>query len=640
MAYYKAEYATNIMYIIQSNVSNYIYATGICESIILPSNLTQYFPITITNQTMNNITILDDELNILTTLAQQETITTYPVIGGLKWGFEMGGQSNLDYLKTDGTNSMTGNLNMNSNKIINVLDPTLAQDGATKNYVDSKIILPSNKFTFPSATDDSGGYAWKDFLAIPSGITVFEFYNLPSGFYACTTLNLPLILRGILPTEDGYLTCYSFENGAGGIWNKRYSWYSTDANESTVYVASIVNGGWSTWQMQSPFLTSGVNPMLGNIDMNSNRIVNLQDPTFSSDGATKNYVDDRAYLFVDRFPPVDMNGLLVPAPFVVTSNNNAPSAWAAFSGVDFQDWLCSSPVSSWAQIIGDFRFVLKRLVIRGGGTGTITQWTLAGFNDAGGNFVVLADHNSPGGGNITIGTKLTIIIQNNTLAFSGYRFSCIDGTGTVSINYIGLYNGISNVDVYGDNIMKGALNMNNKKINNVFYPADLGDATNKDYVDTLLKKCLNGYIPLLEGNTSRLGFIASAGGAIINNYNPYGAFNSLNADGVNGSWVVATTTGWLQIKCPESIIIWRVGIKGRAIPGRNITAWNIQGSNDGTVFTNLITSTTTLLGSATAPSFFDISTTTAYSYYRLNITASVGATDVGIQVFQIYTYCQ
>lgn len=395
--------------------------------------------------------------------------------------------------------------------------------------------------------------------------------------------------------------------------------------------------------MQSPFLTSGVNPMTGNLDMGSQRIINLQEPAFSTDGATKNYVDDRSYLFSDRFPPVDMTGLTAPFPFVVSSINSSSSAWYAFAHVDSQDWLCSSAKNSWVQIIGDFRFVLKRLVVRGsfnGRTGTIYEWNLAGFNDVGGNFVVLADQNSPGGGNITLGTRLTILLPNNTLAFSGYRFNCVGGTDdAVSINYIGLYNGISNLDIYGDNLMRGTLNMNNRKITNLFAPAESGDATNKNYVDTVLKKCLNGYIPPLESNTSRLGFIASASG-IINNYLPYGAFNSLNADGVNGSWVVGVTTGWLQIQCPEAIIIWRVAIKARAIAGRNITAWNIQGSNDGTVFTNLITSTTTLLGAATAPSFFDISTTTAYSYYRLNITASVGATDVGIQVFQIYTYCQ
>ena len=40
--------------------------------------------------------------------------------------------------KANGTVAMTGALNMGTNKIINLADPTESQDGATKAYVDSK----------------------------------------------------------------------------------------------------------------------------------------------------------------------------------------------------------------------------------------------------------------------------------------------------------------------------------------------------------------------------------------------------------------------------------------------------------------------------------------------------------------------
>ena len=42
-----------------------------------------------------------------------------------------------DSVAADGQTPMTGNLDLNSNKIVNVTDPTLAQDAATKNYVDT-----------------------------------------------------------------------------------------------------------------------------------------------------------------------------------------------------------------------------------------------------------------------------------------------------------------------------------------------------------------------------------------------------------------------------------------------------------------------------------------------------------------------
>lgn len=42
-------------------------------------------------------------------------------------------------LAADGQTPATGNLNMNTNRIINVVDPTLSQDAATKVYVDTEI---------------------------------------------------------------------------------------------------------------------------------------------------------------------------------------------------------------------------------------------------------------------------------------------------------------------------------------------------------------------------------------------------------------------------------------------------------------------------------------------------------------------
>lgn len=66
------------------------------------------------------------------------------------------------YLKKDGTVAMTGNLNLGTHSIINVVDPTGAQDAATKNYVDTQIstVVSSSVhklvFTNPALTKSSG----------------------------------------------------------------------------------------------------------------------------------------------------------------------------------------------------------------------------------------------------------------------------------------------------------------------------------------------------------------------------------------------------------------------------------------------------------------------------------------------------
>jgi hypothetical protein len=49
------------------------------------------------------------------------------------------GLVNSQYLRLDGTNSMTANLNAGGFKVTNLADPTLAQDAATKNYVDNAV---------------------------------------------------------------------------------------------------------------------------------------------------------------------------------------------------------------------------------------------------------------------------------------------------------------------------------------------------------------------------------------------------------------------------------------------------------------------------------------------------------------------
>ncbi|KAH3800788.1 hypothetical protein DPMN_154431 [Dreissena polymorpha] len=158
----------------------------------------------------------------------------------------------------------------------------------------------------------------------------------------------------------------------------------------------------------------------------------------------------------------------------------------------------------------------------------------------------------------------------------------------------------------------------------------------KELITNTPKKSYSGYVPILEENISRTGFVATASAATPGDFQAYGAFNSLNAEKSNGSWATPAKKGWLQIKCPEAVTIWRVALKARAIDGKNITEWNFSGSNDGKTFEPLLTSTTKLLGSANAPLFFDISTTTAYQYYRLAIQASTGVGDLGVQVMQLY----
>lgn len=54
----------------------------------------------------------------------------------------------VDLIKKDGSISFTGNINAGNNKIINLLEPSLSTDAATKNYVDNAIL--SGNLAVPS----------------------------------------------------------------------------------------------------------------------------------------------------------------------------------------------------------------------------------------------------------------------------------------------------------------------------------------------------------------------------------------------------------------------------------------------------------------------------------------------------------
>jgi microcystin-dependent protein len=91
-----------------------------------------------------------------------------------------------DSVAADGQTTMTGNLKMGANKIVNLADPTLAQDGATKAYVDlvSFSVAPSTAGNVLT----SDGTAWTSAppTPIPSGsLLMWPTGSAPAGYLLC-----------------------------------------------------------------------------------------------------------------------------------------------------------------------------------------------------------------------------------------------------------------------------------------------------------------------------------------------------------------------------------------------------------------------------------------------------------------------
>jgi len=189
--------------------------------------------------------------------------------------------------------------------------------------------------------------------------------------------------------------------------------------------------------------------------------------------------------------------------------------------------------------------------------------------------------------------------------------------------------------------------MNEKYIVGLHDPAEAQDAATKNYVDNSLKKCHIGYIPNLEADISITGFVASASSS-TSEHKAYKAFTSNNTLAAeNGTWISGDgVTVWLQIQCPEPVIIWRIALAALG----DISAWNLSASNDGSAFTPLFSSTAPLpvemfkpqhigiLRYAGVPTFYNISTTTAYSVYRLTIPEIDDGLLTGIRYMQLYVY--
>ena len=78
---------------------------------------------------------------------------------------------NDTYINIDGSNSMTSDLNLDSNNIINVSDPVNNQDASTKYYTDN-LITSSLSGINPLFTESSTIFIWSDTILFLSRNTL------------------------------------------------------------------------------------------------------------------------------------------------------------------------------------------------------------------------------------------------------------------------------------------------------------------------------------------------------------------------------------------------------------------------------------------------------------------------------------
>ncbi len=157
-------------------------------------------------------------------------------------GFVLAQANNL-FLRRDGKINASDDMDLNSHKITNISDPENPQDGATKNYVDNRIPLPSKKFLVPYATDVNT-ITWSDRQGIEPDFSENDFDELPAGKYACFTTYLPATRLGDLPINTkGYLDTITYQQPVDR--NKYYKWINSVNGD--VWEAYFRNGTWVSW---------------------------------------------------------------------------------------------------------------------------------------------------------------------------------------------------------------------------------------------------------------------------------------------------------------------------------------------------------------------------------------------------------
>ena len=90
-------------------------------------------------------------------------------------------------------------------------------------------------------------------------------------------------------------------------------------------------------------------------------------------------------------------------------------------------------------------------------------------------------------------------------------------------------------------------------------------------------------------------------------------------------WLAFAPTGWIvyQLAAPAAVKVYSL-TSANDSPGRDPKNWTLQGSNDGSTWSDVDTRTGQTFSGRFVTNKYTVSNSTAYGYYRLNITANSG----------------
>lgn len=159
-----------------------------------------------------------------------------------------------------------------------------------------------------------------------------------------------------------------------------------------------------------------------------------------------------------------------------------------------------------------------------------------------------------------------------------------------------------------------------------------------DQDNTYAPVTLVNQTPVMTDYTVPSGVAAASTEVNVNNR----AWQAFNKDTANLRWLASTTTGWIRYDfgSGNSKVITHYGITGQndTFSARNPKDWTFQGSPDASSWTTIQTVSGSAQFGQNENRVYATSNTTAYRYYRLNITAPQTVDDyVGLKEFQLFS---
>jgi predicted alpha-1,2-mannosidase len=104
---------------------------------------------------------------------------------------------------------------------------------------------------------------------------------------------------------------------------------------------------------------------------------------------------------------------------------------------------------------------------------------------------------------------------------------------------------------------------------------------------------------------------------------------------INSKWLTFTNTGWAQFRFSEPTAVKRYAMSSANDAAvRDPKNWTLQGSTDGQTWTTIDTRADEVFAERFQTKTYDVANTTAYSYYKLDITANAGGVNL-IQLAEI-----